>query len=145
MNGRLAIRTGEQFQTQVEDALKLYGYSYQKQVVDGIRPHGGQFIHDFVITAKFSTIAIEVKAQKVSGTGDEKIPYAVHCYEEATNRGYDDYRIVLAGNGWRKLLVSWYLKRFPKVIRFENFLEQLRVHEIDKPSQNVRIGQTPLD
>src|SRR5947208_8130446 len=110
MNGNRARKTGEHFQNQIEEALNLYGYSFQKQISDGRRPHGGRFVHDFILTGKFSTIAIEVKAQKVSGTGDEKVPYAVLCYEEATNKAYDDYRIVIAGNGWNKNKVLWYLK-----------------------------------
>lgn len=101
--------TGKTFESIIADALMRSPYRARAQVNIGRHPWNSAHFVDFLLYE--SSILVSLKYQGVAGTADEKIPLEAIALVHALKR--NDYKrayIVLAGNGWREALRSWYIK-----------------------------------
>jgi hypothetical protein len=73
MNFNRINKSGKQFEDEVKDILEQSGHSYKSNKNSGI---------DYKITFEDRIDGIEVKAQKVGGSVDEKLPHSVYKYAE---------------------------------------------------------------
>ena len=123
--------TGKEFEYFIEDQLDLNGYNYESQVqCSGINETWSEI--DIVIydEEEDTAEAISLKYQHDKGSAEEKI-----CYEAeslslmCTTHGYTQGTIVLAGEGWSKAKLYWFLYEYQppanvRIISYDDFVRQ---------------------
>lgn len=86
-------------------ALEEGGYTFQGQVVVGLRPGGGRHLIDALVTnSNEEAFLISLKWQQSSGTAEQKVPFELICLADAISKNRSVYKkayLVLGGNGWK--------------------------------------------
>lgn len=93
--------TGGVLEAMVLPALKLGGYTYETQVLVGIRPGGRKHRLDVLAQRAGERIMISMKWQQTSGTAEQKVPFEVMCLADGVRGGLATRAyLVLGGDGW---------------------------------------------
>ena len=129
---------GKEFEYFIEDQLDASGYNYESQVqASGINESWSEI--DIVITYDESDTAeaVSLKYQGGPGSAEEKIPYEAESLSIMCKaHGYQRGTIVLAGEGWSKAKLYWFLYEYQppanvRIISYDDFVRQyLTVRDI---------------
>ena len=96
-----STRTGGVLERMILPALDQGGYTYETQVLLGLRLGLGRHVVDAVAHKAGRNVLISLKWQQVSGTAEQKVPFEVICLLEALKTGeHDKAYLVLGGEGW---------------------------------------------
>jgi hypothetical protein len=124
--------TGAVLENMVLPALKNGGYSYQKQVLIGKRPHGNKHLIDVLAEdSQGKKYLISLKWQQSSGTAEQKVPFEIISLIDAMESGgYEKAYLVLGGIGWtiREFYIKGGLNKYlikgqaVKVVDLETFI-----------------------
>lgn len=133
--------TGEKFEKATARALTRRGIPFESQVEVGQKPGGGKHRVDHLVMRPNGTqLLVSCKAQNVSGTAEEKIPYEIiklaHCVMQDRKRFGPYAVIVLDGSGWsqgmREMLKGevWnWMARARQYVRIYDSAEEFIKHE----------------
>ena len=130
---------GKEFEYFIEEQLDSHGYDYESQVqASGINESWSQI--DIVINYSESDTseALSLKYQGGPGTAEEKIPYEAESLSTmCTAHNYQRATIVLAGEGWSKAKLHWFLYEYKppanvRIISYDDFVRQyLTVRDVN--------------
>ena len=95
LKGNKANKIGAETERIIFEQCVAQGHYAERQKKHGITIYGTQRHIDIVLN---ESIVIEVQAQNVSGTGDQKLVYKIHdAVELLTTSSYLEYILVLKG------------------------------------------------
>jgi hypothetical protein len=124
--------TGAVLENMVLPALQNGGYTCQKQIMVGNRPHGKKHVIDVLAIDKSEKkYLISLKWQQSSGTAEQKVPFEVMSLMDAMQTGeFEKAYLVLGGIGWtiRDFYIGGGLDKYLtnsqqiKIIDLENFI-----------------------
>ncbi len=112
-------RTGAVLEQMMQPALKNGGYHDPE---DPTKPPGsknigqrlgtGRHLLDILAGKDDKQYLISVKWQETGGSAEQKVPFEVICLVEAMETGkYAAAYLVIGGEGWKKAVKEFYLRR----------------------------------